>query len=280
VAGGAAHAPGGAAGLTAERARAREVLEPLLEALEGVFSSVDETRAELLARHRSARLARRRLRRGELAEMRPLLHAHLARHASLIAGTGVICAPGLLADAERWLEWWCSAGSGPPRQLRVSLDPRDPEFYDYEEAEWYAAPLVTRARSVAGPFVDHSGTDQHIVTLTLPVHDEESWIGVAGADVCVGQLEPLVLRSLRRLDREAVLVNAEGRVIATNTARHLAGDLLPRRERRWLDEVPGEWAARPDGALLARDPRTPWALLELPRVRSPRASAPESRRSR
>src|SRR4051794_14341117 len=47
-----------------------------------------------------------RITREELASLRPAVFAVLAKHRDLVAGTGVFTVPGLLADAECWLEWW------------------------------------------------------------------------------------------------------------------------------------------------------------------------------
>ena len=114
----------------------------------------------------------------------------------------MVFAPGVLADAPRWLEWWRSAPrrrAGVPR--RVSLDPADPDFYDYERAEWFTTPRDTGERWIAGPFVDHSGTNEHILTLTLPVVRDGAFLGVAGADIAVGGIEAVGGAALAALER-------------------------------------------------------------------------------
>ena len=118
---------------------------------------------------RGPRAARPRPPRADLAPVRDLVHATLARR-PLLAGAGMVFAPGVVADAPRWLEWWRSARPGAPVFLNACLDPADPDFYDYERAEWYTTPRDTGGRWIAGPFVDHSGTNEHILTLTLPGH--------------------------------------------------------------------------------------------------------------
>ena len=84
------------------------------------------------------------------------------------------------------------------RFLDASLDPADPDFYDYERAEWFTTPRDTGERWIAGPFLDHSGTNEHILTLTLPVVRDGAFLGVAGADIAVGAIEAIGGAALRR----------------------------------------------------------------------------------
>src|SRR5918997_6319634 len=139
----------------------------------------------------------------------------------------MVFAPGALADTRSWLEWWRSAAPAAPVFLNASLDPADPDYYDYERAEWYTTPRDTGERWIAGPFVDHSGTNEHILTLTLPVVRDDAFLGVAGADIAVGEIEAIGGAALAALDGEAALVNHRGRIIATNSPRRLVGTLWP-----------------------------------------------------
>jgi hypothetical protein len=190
-------------------------------------------------------------RRVALDPLRERIHATLARR-PLLAGCGMVFAPGALADAPRWLEWWRSPPAGSPVFLDASLDPADPDFYDYERAEWYTTPRNTGERWIAGPFVDHSGTNEHILTLTLPVARDGAFLGVAGADIAVGGIERIGGAALAALDGEAALVNHRGRIIATNTPRRLVGTLWPGAERAWP----------PDGRdRVIRDPRLEWSVV-------------------
>ena len=138
----------------------------------------------------------------------------------------MVFAPGVLEDAPPWLEWWRRAGSGPPVFLNAELDPGRPDFYDYEAAEWFTTPRDTGTRWIAGPFVDHSGTNEHILTLTLPVVRDGRFLGVAGADIAVGSIERIAGPALAAVGADAVLLNHRGRVIATNTPRWPGGGAL------------------------------------------------------
>ena len=212
-----------AASARATRETAAAVLDRVQSALAEVFASVGEIRAAAFALPAEPR-------RADLAPLRDLVHATLARQ-PLLAGTGMVFAPGALADAPRWLEWWRSVPGGAPVFLDASLDPGDPDYYDYEAAEWFTTPRDTGERWVAGPFVDHSGTNEHILTLTLPVVRGDAFLGVAGADIAVGAIEAVGGAALAAVAGEAALVNHRGRIIATNTPRRLVGTLWPAGER-------------------------------------------------
>jgi len=243
------------------RPRAMDVLAGVADTLDAVFASVGETRDALLDANTRARAEDRPLRRADLAPVRTRVHAHLAQHAGLAAGMGVVCSPGLLDDAPRWLEWWCVTPDAAPRRLIVSLDPADLDFYDYETADWFASPRETGRQNISGPFIDYSGTNQHILTLTVPVADDGRYLGVAGADVLVGRFAALIASSLATLGEDAALVNHRGRVIAANSSRYTSGALVSPRHLARLNTTAGPWEESDDGTAVARDPRIPWALL-------------------
>jgi GntR family transcriptional repressor for pyruvate dehydrogenase complex len=233
-----------AAGTRRLRAQAAEVLDLVQATLADVFVDVADVRAAVLGLPPAPS-------RADLGALRDLVHATLARR-PLLAGAGMVFAPGTLADAPRWLEWWRSAPPGAPVFLNASHDPADPDFYDYERAEWFTTPRDTGRRWIAGPFLDHSGTNEHILTLTLPVLRDGAFLGVAGADIAVGGIEAIGGAALAALDGEAALVNHRGRVIATNTPRRLVGTLWPGAERGW----PPRGHDR-----VVRDPRLQWSVV-------------------
>ena len=226
------------------RAQAAEVLDLVQDTLGDVFLDVADVRSTVLALPPAPT-------RDDLGVLRDLVHATLARR-PLLAGAGMVFAPGVLADAPRWLEWWRSARLGAPVFLDASLDPADPDFYDYEQAEWFTTPRDTGERWIAGPFLDHSGTNEHILTLTLPVVRDGAFLGVAGADIGVGRIEAIGGTALAALDAEAALVNHRGRIIATNTSRRLVGTLWPGAGNAWPP---------PSDDLIVRDQRLLWAVV-------------------
>ncbi|HKE78300.1 MAG TPA: cache domain-containing protein [Solirubrobacteraceae bacterium] len=161
--------------------------------------------------------------REHVASLRPAIFDLLAAHRELVTGAGIVTAPGLLADAPRWLEWWWTTTRGAPEALRVNLDPGAPDFYDYTTTDWYATPERTRLARMAGPFVDFACTNEYAITLSSPVHAGGEMLGVAAADVLVSSVEGRVLPTLVALDRAVALTNADGRVITSNTPAVVTG---------------------------------------------------------
>lgn len=202
-----AAAPGGDEGLLADvTCRIRQVLAQVTDMGTAV------TAAAAAAGPRLLRLA-------DLAAVPPLADALLRRHEGFAAGAGVVLAPGALADAARRIEWWWADEDAGLHPLEVDLDPDSAVFYDYTTAQWYREPARTGAPSVTGPYVDYLCTHECTITLTTPMVHRGRFLGVAGADVLASQVERMVLPGLVALRRPAALVNRDGRVIASNTAR-------------------------------------------------------------
>jgi DNA-binding FadR family transcriptional regulator len=188
-------------------------LEDLAEELARVLAALEDLGARFAAL--------RAVRREDLAPLRETILAVIAGHEELVTGAGVITAPGLLADAPRWLEWWW-LGAGGPEALRVNLDPAAPDFYDYTTADWYETPRRTGRPWMSGPYVDYLCTNAYAVTLAVPCGE----LGIAAADVLVASLERRVAPALAALGRPAALTNAAGRVIAANSAAVAPGQRL------------------------------------------------------
>ena len=145
-----------------------------------------------------------------------------------LAGAGVVLAPGALADASRWIDWWWADHGAGLGQLDVDLDPESAEFYDYPTTEWYREPARTGQPCVAGPYVDYICTHKYTFTLSVPVPvtDGTAFLGVAGADILADEVERMVLPALSGLGGGAVLANGNGRGIASTTAALMPGVVL------------------------------------------------------
>ncbi|MBO3745382.1 hypothetical protein J5X84_04820 [Streptosporangiaceae bacterium NEAU-GS5] len=201
---------------------AAPALSRVHDVTEEVFAAIREVRDATVAA-----LAPERPLVADLAALRPLLWSRLTTGplAALIAGIGFIAAPGLLADAPWYLEWWQQHPSGQPRQLLRDLDPASSAFYDYTHWEWFTGPRVGRERTICGPYVDYLCTDEYSLTLSVPVTVGGAFAGAAAADVFVRNFEAAVAPALRELPKPAFLINAEGRVVASNSARWLSGSV-------------------------------------------------------
>ncbi len=165
--------------------------------------------------------------RDDLAALRPAIFRALAEHRGLAAGAGVITAPGVLADAPLWLEWWWITTADTPERLRVNLDPAAPDFYDYTTAQWYTAAEGGSLPQLVGPYVDHFCTGEYTITLSLPVRAAGRFLGVAAADVLVSSLEHRVLPVLLAAARPTALTSADGRIIASAAPRWPPGLRAP-----------------------------------------------------
>lgn len=157
------------------------------------------------------------------------LHRRLADRLArepAVWGMGFIAAPFLVDGMERYMAWWQRTNERVTR-LRLNFDPTSIDVYDYLQMDWYQLAQRGQERVAYGPYVDYSGSDMYTITATIPVVADGVFLGVAGADLVVGEVERRLLDVLRRIDGDAVVVNTERRVLAANTPRWFVGARLP-----------------------------------------------------
>jgi hypothetical protein len=140
-------------------------------------------------------------------------------------GFGFVAAAGVVDGLDRYMLWW-QQHEGRTSRLRLNFDRSSIDVYDYVEMEWFQYQAAGPRRVTFGPYVDYSGSELYIVTATVPVEVEGRFVGVVGADLLFEELERRLVDVLRRADTEAVVVNAERRVIAANSARWVLGSRL------------------------------------------------------
>ncbi|WP_433255790.1 cache domain-containing protein [Streptosporangium sp. CA-135522] len=203
-------APGAAAAVAA-------AVGDIVDIVDGVFARLHRVRDAAVRAVGPAPVS------ADLAALRPVLFPLLG---GLISGIGFIAAPGLLADAPWYLEWWQEGASGEPVQLIRDMNPSSSAFYDYTHWEWFAGPRSGAEHTMAGPYVDFLCTDEYSLTLSVPVLSGGEFLGVAAADVFVRRFETAVSPVLRGIEGPAFLVNASGRVVASTTAKWLAGSIF------------------------------------------------------
>lgn len=141
-------------------------------------------------------------------------------------GMGFIAAPHVVDGRERYLAWWQRHDERVAR-LRLNFDPTSIDVYDYLQMDWYQLAQRGQARVAYGPYVDYSGSDMYTITAAVPVVSDGTFLGVAGADLVVGEVETKLLGILRQVDDDVVVVSTERRVIAANTPRWFVGSRLP-----------------------------------------------------
>lgn len=204
------------------------IADEIAQLLERIFDSVELIRArtqELFASAGGDAPAAK-----VLAALADLAAAQVGEGAGLIVGSGFVAAPGAVADQAYFLEWWSTPGDAPASRLEADLDPESDMFHDYTRLPWYVVPRETGRRHITGPYVDYLCTDEYTLTFTSPVYAGGRFVGVAGADVFVGRFESLVLPRLRGLPYTATLINAQGRVCVSNSARQRTGSLVRQPE--------------------------------------------------
>jgi len=232
--------------MTQQQALGTQDLMTSVESMaERVFDAVERLRRHVLERWESVIIRHEPLRGKDIAGLRDGVLELLAEQRDLVVGMGLIVTPGLLPDEQRRLEWWQYVpGHREPAALRVDLNPDSMGFYEYDSADWFAVPRSSGQRHIVGPYVDAHGTDRYLLTFTMPVLTGSEFLGVVGADVPVSRFETRLLRAWGRLDSEVLIVNSDRRVVVSNSARVLAGDLLSGADSGTLD-IPGlPWRLR------------------------------------
>jgi hypothetical protein len=201
-------------------------------------------------------------RRADLADTADLVLAALARPGALVQGAGVVLEHRALVDAEWWLEWFAVDGEGRPQRLQISTDPGGVSSYEYEHLPWFAGPRATGQRHLTGPYVDYLCTEDYTLTFTAPVLVGSAFLGVAGADVRVSELERRLLPSLRAAESRLAVVNTHGRILASNRGRDTCGELIAD-----LSSLTGHWARdERDPEVLAVVDDLPLAVVALDRL--------------
>lgn len=201
-------------------------LDPVLEVLgqlcSGAFGLVDE----IVQRVRDVMDQPDPVLSSELGVIDHFVQEELGRDSGPVQGAGFVAGVGVLADAPWWLEWFARDADNRVQRLVVQTDPKGMGFYDYEHLQWYVVPRDKGVRHVTGPYVDYLCTDDYTLTFTAPVLASGRFVGVAGADVGVHTAERALIPVLRTAARPVAVVNAIGRILASNSGRHLCGDLL------------------------------------------------------
>lgn len=235
--------------------RQREAFDEAVSEVSRVFASyferLEELAGEVLEVHRAAADAAGGLAEDALAVVRQRAEGWLTGSDDAALGYGYVAAPEAVEARERCMLWFQRAPGAGVRRLVLNFDPDDIDVYDYLDMEWFTQARDRRTPVMFGPYVDYSGSDQFVLTLSVPILHEDRFLGVAGCDVLAAGLEPVVLPPLRQVPVQTVVVDAERRVVFSNTPRWIPGDRLARHPLvdpqgfAWVSELlPGVgWAA-------------------------------------
>lgn len=162
----------------------------------------------------------------DLASLRPTINQKLLAPGAFSCGGGVVVKPSSLADREMYIEWWYLAAAGKTLPLNPSFDQHRTSYYDYTKMPWYIRPKSTGFGAVEGPYIDLYGTNMYVLTFTVPILAQGRFVGVAGLDLPLHSIERRLLQCLLHLKDETILISHDDRIIASNTANWMVGDLF------------------------------------------------------
>lgn len=140
-------------------------------------------------------------------------------------GAGFIAAPYVVDGQERYALWLKRIDHAVHR-LRLNFDISDLDAYDYVEMEWFVRARDRRQPCLTGPYLDYSGSDALVLTVSVPVVTERGFLGVVAIDLLAQATEDLMTAQLRSLPGEVVVVNRDRTVVAANSVRWMPGERL------------------------------------------------------
>ncbi len=154
-------------------------------------------------------------------------------------GAGTFFAAESVEEGGRALDWWSRKESGAIGRLDFDQTPGSHRYYDYEKLPFFSTAASTGEQTLWGPYVDYLGFEEYILTFTAPFFVHGNFTGVAGCDIRIKDLEPLIMPILRVIPGDAALVNASNRVILGNSGMYLVGERIksgsPDQHRMALD---------------------------------------------
>ncbi|MEU1513220.1 cache domain-containing protein [Streptomyces sp. NPDC005811] len=198
---------------------------------------------------------RKPLDRAALTGIRALVRELLDRRPTLLEGLGVAVGEDSLSDTSQWSEWWRRDATGQAYFIRHVLNPDSIGFYDYQSRDWFRLPTSTVRTCAVGPYVDAGGIEVSTVTLCVPVVFPSGAVSVVGGDLSIPGVEALLLRTLATRSPRIALLAANGRVVASNTARHVVGSRVRVGDRTLIERSHPLPSADPE--------RIPWRLVTL-----------------
>lgn len=122
------------------------------------------------------------------------------------------------------MQWWSRKESGAIGRLNFDLTPGSNRYYDYEKLPFFSTAASTGEQTLWGPYIDYLGFEEYILTFTAPVSVHGNFMGVAGCDIRVRDLEPLIMPNLCLIRGHAALINASNRIILGNSGMYLVGE--------------------------------------------------------
>jgi hypothetical protein len=160
----------------------------------------------------------------DIAAIETLSREFLGAH-GFVVGAGVIFSADAIENRGAVLEWWTTRAQG-IEKLEFDLNPGGERFYDFQNMPFFTSASRTGEQSMWGPYVDYLGLDEYILTHTAPIQLDGNFVGVAGCDIRIRQLEETFMPALRAIPGDAALLNESRRVVVGNSGAYLVGERI------------------------------------------------------
>ncbi|MFC9354911.1 cache domain-containing protein [Arthrobacter sp. NPDC057013] len=204
----------------------------------GVSTEIEELSRNVASLLERNLVGKSKVDKAALAGLDKLSQEFLAKNAFAV-GAGTFFSHESVEEGGRPLEWWSRKESGAVGRLDFDLTPGSNRFYDYEKLPYFSTAASTGKQTLWGPYIDYLGFEEYILTFTAPFYVHGTFTGVAGCDIRLKDLEPLIMPHLRGIPGDAALVNASNRVILGNSGMYLVGERIksgsPQQQRMALD---------------------------------------------
>lgn len=177
-----------------------------------VFAQLEELASEVIALELPDALARGHLAPDDVDELEE--HAVRAiRAIDLVTGAGM-AATTTNPVGQGLMHWWILRDDHVVTKRHV-LNPRSDSYYDFSNSRWFRSPARRDAATLMAPYVDSWGTDDLTVTAGLPAHPSNSDITVIVAVDLNARAYVQAAEEILRSVSPAVLVDTEGRAVAS-----------------------------------------------------------------
>ncbi|MUL50112.1 GntR family transcriptional regulator [Mycobacterium sp. CBMA293] len=141
-------------------------------------------------------------------------------------GAGTFFAAASVEEGGHAFEWWFRKESGDLGRLDFDMTPGSARYYDYEKLPYFSTAAATGEQTVWGPYIDYSGFEEYILTFMAPFSVHGHFTGVAGCDIRLTDLEPIIMPNLLLIPGDAALINASNRVVLGNSGMYLVGERI------------------------------------------------------
>lgn len=144
-----------------------------------------------------------------------------------IDGLGFMADVGAIPGTDLWIDWWHRGPEGVFADKRHNLDRNHANFYDYTLRDAFGRPSKNGEPSVEGPYFDFGGVNDYVLTFSFPVFVEDKFVGVTAADLLIADMESHLAPWLVASGAPRLVLDPDCRVIVSNSATQIVGDLVP-----------------------------------------------------